>query len=201
MKFDDVTVIAEALMSKRTDELPEHYRDRLMELSKVDDIIRMYGAGPKAKSMIQQELRVRPTACLELIAKAQMLFGSTSVYEKAYWKSISLERMAQLLHASFTELMEVGEDGQQTGRLKTTASMKDVQMYAKLEQTFHELLGTNREDDNLPGGQVPETIMPAFDPAQLGIAPSPVSVDQILRMFNERSEDVPFTEVPDEPEA
>ncbi|CAB4138854.1 hypothetical protein UFOVP350_14 [uncultured Caudovirales phage] len=202
MLTDDIEVIGTALMKGKVDELPEYYKERYEIICHADDLIRQYGVSNDTKRMLCERYQIKAHAAYRFMGLAQQLFGTSVASEKQYWKSVSLGRMQRLLHLAYEDMMEVNDSGVQTGKLKKTVDMRDIEKYFKMEAQFHEILGTNKEDPKFPGGEVPDVIIPTFDPEQLGIPKSTISASTILRMYKERAEEATIvSEEGDEPEA
>ena len=162
----------------------------LTNVNVADDIIRLYGVGKKSRALIAEKLDCELSTASKWMREAQLFIGSTSIYEKNYWRSWAAERIQATIIALETaiRIRTVDEQGNITitDEIDTKIHPKYAETLQKMYKELRETLGYDKEDQTLELPAAPDEIVITGDPKMIGIRPSGLSRDEIFRRFGSK---------------
>lgn len=170
MKIIDVKAIQRALEKADLDSLNAAQADLFDKFSFADDVLRQYGL-TKATSLVRAKFSVSEPIARQYLNEAQYLFGSTSIFERKYWRGTLASSIYESIIAVERAIFEeVEKDGVKVRELKKTAGAREVKALKELYKEFRELLRLDEEDAPPPP---PEFEMPKLtvNPSDIGIEP------------------------------
>jgi hypothetical protein len=180
-KFDPTTKVGAAI-KMITDGTPELLTDEqrqfITNLNIVDDILRLYGPGKKAKALIQEKLDCAPSTAQRWIVDAQTFLGSTAMFEKNYWKTFAVDTLVRVISAA-RESFFIEKNGETTFK----ADGKELRALAALMKELRETIGYDKDDVELEEVKMPDVLILNTDISTLGLKPTGLTRDQIIDKF------------------
>ncbi len=151
----------------------------LMErLSAADDFIRLYGVGKKSRQMLMEKFNVTQHMADVIMRDAQMFYGSTSIYEKSYWKSFAVEQLVKVINATQKSFLD------ENGSLKKNITGRELKALAELLKELRNTIGYDKEETNVDLGDDADVLILTTDIQVLGLKPTGLSREQILERFH-----------------
>lgn len=173
MNSKDARAIQVALQKSEIDSLSAHQRDLFDKFTFADDVMRLYGL-TQATKMVRMKFEVSEPTARQYLAEAQMLFGSTAIFERKYWRGNLGSKIYEAILALEADLFEEEEITYEEGlqvkkkKLKSSADAKVLKVYRELFKEFRELMRLDQED---PPPPPPDYVMPILtvNPEDIGL--------------------------------
>jgi hypothetical protein len=188
-------IVINAVIAGEVERLTPEQQEWLSNVNVADDIIRLYGVGKKSRALIAEKLDCELSTASKWIREAQLFIGSTSIYEKNYWRSWAAERIQNTIIALETairvRIKTKDADGNDittiTDDIDTSIHPKYAETLQKMYKELRETLGYDKEDQMLELPPSPDEIVITGDPKSIGIKPSGLTRDEIFRRFGVKS--------------
>ena len=188
-------IVINAVISGEVERLSPEQQQWLKNVNVADDIIRLYGVGKKSRALIAEKLDCEISTASKWMREAQLFIGSTSIYEKQYWRSWAAERIQNTIIALETaicvRITTEGPDGKEittvTDEIDTSLHPKYAETLQKMYKELRETLGYDKEDELSELPAAPDEIVITGDAKSIGVKPSGLTRDEIFRRFGAKS--------------